>query len=61
MKKKAAVEKIDKFARLYRGFKLIVRPGSMDFMKYPTRIGNTLFYIDNNGNYQKSKKDNERD
>jgi hypothetical protein len=23
-----------------------LRPGSMDFMKYPTRMANTLFYTD---------------
>jgi hypothetical protein len=55
--KKKTPPKIDRFARLYTGLKLIVRPGSMDFMKYPTRIGNTLFYVDENGSYKKSTKD----
>lgn len=53
MKKKTPL-KIDRFAKIYKGMKLIVRPGSMDFMKYPTRIGNTLFYVDENGSYKKS-------
>ena len=57
--KKKTPPKIDRFARLYTGLKLIVRPGSMDFMKYPTRIGNTLFYVDENGSYKKSTKDSQ--
>ena len=56
--KKKTHEKIDRFARLYTGFKLIVRPGSMDFMKHPSRMGNTLFYMDQNGNYKKSTENN---
>jgi hypothetical protein len=58
--KKKQPEKIDKFAKLYQGQRLITRPGSMDFLKYPTRIGNTLFHVDTNGNYKKSTKDTER-
>jgi hypothetical protein len=56
--KKKTPQKIDRFARLYTGFKLIVRPGSMDFMKHPSRMGNTLFYMDQNGNYKKSTENN---
>jgi hypothetical protein len=55
--KKKQPEKIDRFAKLYTGFRFMPRPGSMDFMKYPTRIGNSLFYMDSYGTYTKSTKD----
>ena len=55
--KKKQPEKIDRFAKLYTGFRFMPRPGSMDFMKYPTRIGNSLFYMDTYGTYKKSTKD----
>lgn len=55
--KKKQHEKIDRFAKLYTGFRFMPRPGSMDFMKYPTRIGNSLFYMDSYGTYTKSTKD----
>jgi hypothetical protein len=45
MKKKE--EKLSKFDR--PPLKILAPPmrhGSMDFMKYPTRIANTLFYMD---------------
>jgi hypothetical protein len=40
-------EKLSKFDRPpLRTLSPPLRPGSMDFMKYPTRIANTLFYTD---------------
>jgi len=57
MKKKE--EKLSKFDRPpLKTPKPPIRTGSMDFMKYPTRIANTLFYMDENGSYKDSKKDN---
>ena len=45
MKKKE--EKLSKFDRPpLKTFLPPLRPGSMNFMKYPTRIANTLFYTD---------------
>ena len=44
---KAKTEKLSKFDR--PPLKIVaplIRPGSMNFMKYPTRMANTLFYTD---------------
>jgi hypothetical protein len=44
---KTKTEKLSKFDR--PSLKILsppLRPGSMDFMKHPTRIANTLFYTD---------------
>ena len=59
--KKKQLEKIDRFAKLYTGFKLMPRPGSMDFMKYPTRISNSLFYMDGYGADKHSTTDSDSD
>lgn len=40
-------DKISKFDRpQYVPLKTVLRPNSMDFMSFPTRISNTLFYKD---------------
>jgi len=44
---KEKTEKLSKFDR--PPLKIVAPPmrsGSMDFMKYPTRMANTLFYLD---------------
>jgi hypothetical protein len=44
---KAKTNKLSKFDR--PPLKIVappIRPGSMNFMKYPTRMANTLFYLD---------------
>jgi len=44
---KAKTEKLSKFDR--PPLKIVappIRPGSMNFLKYPTRMANTLFYTD---------------
>ena len=44
---KAKTDKLSKFDR--PPLKIVappIRPGSMNFMKYPTRMANTLFYLD---------------
>jgi hypothetical protein len=44
---KTKTEKLSKFDRPpLKTFLPPLRPGSMNFMKYPTRIANTLFYTD---------------
>jgi len=61
MKKKE--EKLSKFDR--PPLKILAPPmrhGSMDFMKYPTRIANTLFYMDGtSGTDKKPTKNNDSD
>jgi len=44
---KIKTEKLSKFDRPpLKTFLPPLRPGSMNFMKYPTRIGKSLFYMD---------------
>ncbi len=44
---KNKTEKLSKFDRpLLKMVALPMRKGSMDFMKHPTRMANTLFYTD---------------
>jgi hypothetical protein len=44
---KAKTNKLSKFDRpLLKIVAPPIRSGSMDFMKYPTRMANTLFYLD---------------
>ena len=44
MKKKDTIHKFDR--PQYKPPKAVIRPNSMDFMNYPTRIGKSLFYTD---------------
>ena len=49
MKKKQPEEKINRFKGIYRGFsleKIVTRQGSIDILKSPSRMGNSLFYPD---------------
>jgi hypothetical protein len=48
-------EKLNKFDRPpLRTLSPPIRSGSMNFMKYPTRMANTLFYLD--GTHEKVDK-----
>jgi hypothetical protein len=44
MKKKDTIHKFDR--PQYKPPTAVIRPNSMDFMTFPTRIGNSLFYTD---------------
>ena len=49
MRKKKPEEKINRFKGDYKGLsldKLVTRQGSIDILKSPSRIGNSLFYPD---------------